>query len=66
MKSALTVGYDLLPAVLALVYVFGVWRSWKQGKYEQRPILYGLAGIVAAAAVAAMLWTSIELLSGHP
>jgi amino acid permease len=58
----------LIPISLAMMYVLGVWRSFKMGRYawrQERPFLFGFVAACALFAVSAATWTGIEFISGH-
>jgi len=68
MKSILGIGFDLLPGIVALLYVVGAWQSWRMGKLQwrvERPMLFWFAFITATVLVATFVWTSAELLLGN-
>jgi hypothetical protein len=68
MKLILGIGFDLIPGIVALLYVVGAWRSWRMGKLQwraERPMLFWFAFITAMVVVAIMVWTSAELLLGN-
>jgi len=67
MKSFRLVVFSLIPIVSAALYVFGVWRSWRLGKYERgrrRPILLACCLCIAAVACGALARVRLALLLG--